>query len=135
MGVNFTDIAHVINFGVPKNMDSFVQQFGRGGRDRSHAKAILLFNGRQSKGIDSDMKDYIMNKVICRRQLILSAYNTTDKDNLVLSHLCCDICAEKCTCGKEDCLSFKHPFFEMLDRDLPEEETSDSDTESDDSWF
>ena len=131
MGVNFKDIGHVIIFGVPKNMDSFVQQFGRGGRDRSHAMAILLFNGQQCRGIDNDMSEYIINKETCRRKVILKAYNTTVKES-ILAHLCCDICDKKCTCDQEDCSSYTHPFFEMCDEILTESSHSDSDCESED---
>ena len=35
MGVNLKGVNNVINFGPPKDMDGFVQQFGRAGRDGS----------------------------------------------------------------------------------------------------
>ena len=42
MGVNFKGVQNVLNFGPPKDMDTFVQQFGRAGRDVNNAMAILL---------------------------------------------------------------------------------------------
>lgn len=33
MGVNFSNLNQVINYGPPKDMDSFVQQIGGAGRD------------------------------------------------------------------------------------------------------
>ena len=135
MGVNFKDISHVINYGVPKNMDCFVQQLGRAGRDRSHATAILLFNGHHCKGIDSDMNEYVLNKDKCRRQVILKSYNNTDNGNVV-AHSCCDICEAKCVCGTDECTSFKHPFYEMLEnQEYSSSSSSDNETESCDSDF
>ena len=49
MGVNFKAIKYVINYGPPRDMDGFVQEFGRAGRDGGVAMAILLFNGKQCR--------------------------------------------------------------------------------------
>ena len=74
MGVNFAGVNSVIHIGPPKDMDSFVQQFGRCGRDGSQAVALLLYNNKQCKKLDDDMKSYVANDSICRRKLLLSSY-------------------------------------------------------------
>ena len=56
MGVNFKAIKYVINYGPPRDMDGFVQQFGRAGRDEGVAMAVLLFNGKQCRKLDEEMK-------------------------------------------------------------------------------
>ena len=71
MGVNLVGVSYVINFGPPMDMDSFVQQFGRCGRDGTQAMAMLIFSKAQCRGLDREMKDYVNNKTMCRRQLIL----------------------------------------------------------------
>lgn len=76
MGVNFKAMKYVINYGPPRDMDGFVQQFGRAGRDGGVAMAILLFNGKQCRKLDEDMKTYVLNEETCRREIILSAYKS-----------------------------------------------------------
>jgi ATP-dependent DNA helicase RecQ len=126
MGVNFKGVNNVIHFGPPKDMDSFVQQLGRAGRDGSQtAKALLLFNSRQCRNLDDDMKKYIDNSDKCRRQIMLSAYNYNIEENR-LKHLCCDICKLSCLCGQENCNDYEH----LLIMDYEEQETSSDDSES-----
>lgn len=135
MGVNYKGVNNIIHFGPPKDMDAFVQQLGRAGRENNAtAMAILLFNGRQCKKLDSDMQAYIDNKLICRRQSMLSAYNAKPSPNRV-KHLCCDIC--ECKCGKEECNDFEH-LYNTSALEPPEfssESDSDCDLFSDDEFF
>uniref|UniRef100_K1QIZ9 Scavenger receptor class F member 2 n=1 Tax=Magallana gigas TaxID=29159 RepID=K1QIZ9_MAGGI len=72
MGVNFRSVKYVINYGPPKDMDGFVQQFGRAGRDGGVAMALLLFNDE--------------NNGYTARFLGYSVYisNSTNKDHGVL---------------------------------------------------
>lgn len=101
MGVNFQAVNNVIHFSPPKDMDSFVQQLGRAGRDGSQtAMALLLFNSRHCRNLDDDMKKYISNEDSCRRQVLLSAYNCNPSPDRV-KHLCCDLCAGTCSCEEK----------------------------------
>ena len=43
LGVDYPDIARVINWGTPNTVEELVQQTGRAGRDGSDADAILYF--------------------------------------------------------------------------------------------
>ena len=63
-----------MNYGPPKDMDSFVQEFGRAGRDDKTSMASLLFHGKQCKNRDGDMKTYVTNTGQFRRDCLLSAY-------------------------------------------------------------
>ncbi|XP_052678559.1 uncharacterized protein LOC128159483 [Crassostrea angulata] len=127
MGVNFRSVKYVINYGPPKDMDGFVQQFGRAGRDGGVAMALLLFNGKQCRNLDEDMKTYTQNKETCRRDIILSAYKSKS-DPKRLRHMCCDICDVQYDCNSTDCSNFKHPFYKY---ELPVC-SSDSDNSADD---
>ena len=42
MGVNFRNLNSIIHYGVPHDLDTFVQQMGRAGRDGSFSEEILL---------------------------------------------------------------------------------------------
>ncbi len=41
MGVDCRDIRHIIHWGVPSDVEQYVQETGRAGRDRLQAEAIL----------------------------------------------------------------------------------------------
>lgn len=112
---NFKGVYHVLNYGPPKDMDAFVQQFGRAGRDGKTSMALLLFNGRQCQKLDSDVKNYITNTDKCRRECLLNAYNS--KPSPCVKHLCCDICDKLCNCNN-NCSDFQHPYFEFVLSDV-----------------
>ena len=46
------------------------------------------------------MKDYVKNKLGCRRSLLLKPFACTSNytSNLDAKHSCCDVCAESCRC-------------------------------------
>lgn len=111
-------------------MDSFVQQIGGAGRDTpTTAMALLVYNGRQCRNLDEDMKLYINNDSKCRREILLRSYNATP-NNERYGHACCDICAKDCKCDKGDCNSFDHPYDFHVDNDDDETSSSESDTQS-----
>lgn len=124
MGVNFKGVYHVINYGPPKDMDSFVQEFGRAGRDGRTSMALLLFNGKQCKNLDSDMKNYVTNTDQCRRECLLNAYNC--KPSSCVKHLCCDVCDKSCNCDN-DCSEYQHPYFEYVLSDISSSDSDDVD--------
>lgn len=124
MGVNFCDITSVINYGPPKDMDSFLQQFGRAGRDGTQATGLLLFNAKQCRNLDPEMREYINNTSRCRREILLSVYNATCPPTLV-RHACCDICSKKCPCTSE-CQNIMHPYFQNRYEYSSESELSDT---------
>lgn len=133
MGVNYKGVNNVIHFGPPKDMDSFVQQLGRVGRESNqHAMAMLLYNGRQCRNLDSDMKSYIQSENIFRRGVMLAAYNAKPLPDCV-KHLCCDNCTGSCKCGSGDCGTFEHLYNKVK---LPEfSSESESDSDDNDSEF
>ncbi len=128
MGVNYANLNNIVHFGVPRDMDSFVQQLGRAGRDGSQAFHLMLFNGRhigelRPKHKYDEMRSYAQNIDKCRRQMILDSYQV--KSKLTVAHLCCDICAAACKCGSEDCESHVLPFIDELAEDVGIVESGD----------
>lgn len=49
MGVNLHDIRQVIHYGPPRQIEDFVQEIGRAGRDGNPAKSILIYHGHHLK--------------------------------------------------------------------------------------
>lgn len=74
MGVNYKN--NVVHYSPLKDMDSFVQQLGRAGRDGSQSLHLLLYNSIHTHNLEADMKTYIENKDKCRRLQILESYDS-----------------------------------------------------------
>ena len=61
MGVNVRDIRFVFHYGPPRQMDDFIQEMGRGGRDMLSSTAILFYNGTHLRKCDRDVQHYAQN--------------------------------------------------------------------------
>ena len=49
MGLDCTDVCQVIHVGAPDDMESYIQETGRGGRDGNLSLATLLVVNRNNK--------------------------------------------------------------------------------------
>jgi ATP-dependent DNA helicase RecQ len=68
MGINFPDVRTVINYGPPREVEEFLQEIGRAGRDGKCAQAVLLFHGHQLKNCDKEIIDYCNSASGCLRK-------------------------------------------------------------------
>ena len=70
MGVNCPDVRTVIHIRPPDDIESYIQETGRAGRDSLPSAAMLLTKKRPAHHIDKDMKDYCYSNTGCRRQFL-----------------------------------------------------------------
>ena len=91
MGVNCPDVKtviHVGRLGPPCDMESYIQEAGRSGRD-CHPSTAVMLTKQLRYSTDKDMKEYCIS-TSCHRQFFFSKMegytHTTFLDN------CCDIC-------------------------------------------
>ena len=97
LGIDIPDIRQIIHFGPPNDLDSYIQETGRGARDDKYRKAILLY--KPNKYTNNEMKEYASHSKQCRR---VKLFNCFIKGDSVKSRKpgcsCCDNCAAECNC-------------------------------------
>ena len=102
MGVNCKCVRQVIHFGPSKNLECYVQESGRAGRNGKQSNCVILYNGLLSIHCSLTMKNFLTNEnKTCLRQLIMEDFGYSYSSNGV--HQCCDICAADCECGNDKC--------------------------------
>ena len=102
MGVNCKGVRRIIHFGPSKNLEAYVQECGRAGRDGEQSSCLLLHNGLLGAHCMNDMKDCVSNSTDCRRTYIYSHF--PGKSTFTVSgHQCCNICSKTCGCDQETC--------------------------------
>lgn len=127
MGVDKPNVRYIINYGLPKTLESYFQQSGRGGRDGEPAVSVIFwaqedFNRnrflatclsptetRSRERLDCQLiSDYVMDTVTCRRKMLLS-YFGEKYDSESSNEECCDNCSHRPRTRKD--LSLQARFF------------------------
>ena len=117
MGVNCKGVRRVIHFGPSKTIEAYIQESGRCGREGEESYAILLYNAIMIRAADDGMKDYISGEHACRRKALLKHFDG-DISSKPSGHLCCDRCAEKCTCKGNKCDTYLYLPVGQLQTDM-----------------
>ena len=102
MGVNCKEVRHVIHFGPSKNLEQYVQESGRAGRDGKVSTCTLLYNGLLATYCEKDMKEFLQSDR-CRRQELMRNFNNYVCIEFNPAHNCCDVCASNCDCNSPEC--------------------------------
>ncbi|XP_023930264.1 ATP-dependent DNA helicase hus2/rqh1 [Lingula anatina] len=101
MGIDLKDINLVINYGCPRDIESYIQESGRAGRSGQSSMAILYYSSMHLLGTDAEVKLYARNSSECRRKLLYRDFGGNFEDSG--HHSCCDICARSCVCDGDSC--------------------------------
>lgn len=130
MGVDKPNVRFIINYGLPKTLESYFQQSGRGGRDGEPAVSIIFWSqedfnrnrffancfstadSRSRERLDCQLiNDYVMDTVTCRRKILLSYFGEKyDGDtSIATNEECCDNCSNRPRTRKD--LSSQARFF------------------------
>ena len=98
LGIDCPDIRRIMHWGIPTDLEEYVQETGRAGCDGNDSEAIL-FEGKGGRHASQKMKEYTSNKTVCRRQFLLGGFlDYSIKDVKISDCKCCDICARSCAC-------------------------------------
>ena len=103
MGVNFPDIRMVVHYGPPHDIEEFVQEIGRAGRDREMSSGVLLYIQRQLNNCEKEMKDYC-STTACLRGKLYSSFEVPENIPVpTVGHNCCLNCHKICECEESGC--------------------------------
>ena len=75
MGLDSTDVRQIVHWGPSHDIESYVQETGRSGRDGFMANAVLFFGSGDSKNSSQLMIDYCNNTSVCRRKLLFCDFD------------------------------------------------------------
>lgn len=99
MGVNIPNIRQILHYGTPPDLESYLQEVGRGGRDGKPCKATLYYRPFHLAHCDEHMRNFLKNTDgNCRRKFLMN-YFKEKPDTPDLKHDCCDVCQAACKCS------------------------------------
>lgn len=104
MGLDCPDVRRIIHWGPPSDLESYIQEVGRAGRDGLQSTAVLYYNDTDlsAQHVESTIKEYCRNHDKCRRELLFTDFDDGKCSLSVSGCKCCDICSAKCSCN--DCV-------------------------------
>lgn len=76
MRVNTKGVRRCIHVGPPKNLEAYVQESRRCGRDGEQSHAVVLFNAKLCTHVEENMKEYLVSND-CGRKLLQQPFDQT----------------------------------------------------------
>ncbi len=98
LGINCPDVRQVVHAGMPEDLESYIQETGRAGRDGQPALVTLL-KARTYHVCEKSIKDYAANDSQCRRDALFDEMDCYRHTHIGSNCYCCDICGLVCECG------------------------------------
>ncbi|XP_070550683.1 uncharacterized protein [Ptychodera flava] len=104
MGIDIKSTHYVIHYGPCFDLESYIQESGRVGRDGNPSHAVLFYNGKMVKDICPKLRKYILSISTCRRISLFENFASVEDISIMKNkehhHSCCDVCECQCSCGQ-----------------------------------
>lgn len=99
MGLDCPNVRRIIHIGAPSDVEAYLQETGRAGRDGNPSTATLYYCGTDFafSSENNSMKEYCSTNK-CRRQMLLKEFAEDIHIPTKSLCTCCDICACSCSC-------------------------------------
>lgn len=107
MGLDCPNVRLIIHWGPSTNIESYIQEVGRCGRDGYVSQAVLYHGPADYRYCSSKMVEYCKNTTECRRVSIFTDFDEGETIRTCSSCFCCDIYMSTCKC--ELCSGNKNP--------------------------
>ena len=102
MGLDCPNVRQILHWGAAHDVESYIQETGRCGRDGYLASAVLFHSKKEAKNTSAAVISYCENETVCRRKVLFRDFGDDGTDTFPCSLcLCCDVCKAKCDC--ENC--------------------------------
>ena len=105
MGIKCHNVNSVVHFGPSKNMELYMQESGRAGREGAHSTSVILYNSLLAAKCDPCMLIFLKTEH-CRRKQISQLFPHGMCSYTCVGCKCRDICSKACYCGAENCQSW-----------------------------
>jgi ATP-dependent DNA helicase RecQ len=106
MGVDCPDVRQIVHWGPSQDVEMYIQESGRAGRDGKPSCAILFTNyGSDLRNASAEIIQYCKQKHHCRRLELLFHFDINFQAG-PKSCSCCDVCASGCNCIQCCCLNY-----------------------------
>ncbi len=102
MGVDCKDLNCSIHLGPSKNIEMYLQESGRIGRDGKPSTSLVFYNSLLLATSDNTIRGYC-NSTTCRRNYLSSIFPKSGEKSAVKGCTCCDKCTGECDCASVNC--------------------------------
>ena len=100
MGMDCPDVHQIYHFGPPDDVEFYIQETGRAGRNGDISYAILLKTKGWKRCVHDDYM--IVYEQHCQRKVLFGHMEGYHSNEIVKKCLCCHVCQKQCICS--DCI-------------------------------
>ncbi len=101
MGIDCPNVHHIIHVGPPSDVESYIQQIGRAGRDNEKSYASILYSKRLMENTSERLCNYCtLKEKECRRIFLFNDFDCYVSDAAIKGCECCDLCMKSCLCDR-----------------------------------